>query len=50
VAALGARLLLQTALEAEVTEFLGRHRYQRRQGVTEVKDGSRNGYGTLSRK
>jgi putative transposase len=29
VARLGARLLLQTALEAEVTAFLGRDRYQR---------------------
>ncbi len=29
VARLGARLLLQTALEAEVTEFLGRERYAR---------------------
>ena len=27
VARLGARLILQTALEAEVTEFLGRDRY-----------------------
>jgi hypothetical protein len=26
---LGAQLLLQTALEAEVTTFLGRDRYQR---------------------
>ena len=30
VARLGVRLLLQTALEAEVTGFLGRDRYQRR--------------------
>jgi hypothetical protein len=29
VARLGARLLLQAALEAEVTAFLGRDRYQR---------------------
>ncbi len=29
VARLGARLILQSALEAEVTEFLGRDRYQR---------------------
>jgi len=29
VARLGARLILQTALEAEVTEFLGRDRYAR---------------------
>ena len=31
VARLGAQLLMQAALEAEVTEFLGRDRYQRRQ-------------------
>jgi putative transposase len=30
VARLGARLLLQSALEAEVTEFLCRNRYERR--------------------
>ena len=29
VARLGAQLLMQAALEAEVTEFLGRGRYQR---------------------
>jgi hypothetical protein len=29
VARLGARLILQTAVEAEVTEFLGRDRYAR---------------------
>ncbi len=29
VARLGAQLLMQAALEAEVTEFLGRQRYQR---------------------
>ena len=29
IARVGARLLLQTALEAEVTAFLGRDRYQR---------------------
>ena len=29
VARLGAQLLMQAALEAEVTEFLGRERYQR---------------------
>jgi putative transposase len=29
VARLGAQLLMQAALEAEVTEFLGRDRYQR---------------------
>ena len=30
VARLGARLIMQTAMEAEVAEFLGRARYQRR--------------------
>ena len=29
VARLGAQLLMQVALEAEITEFLGRDRYQR---------------------
>jgi putative transposase len=49
VARLGARLLLQTALEAEVTEFLGRNRYQRRKAATEsARDGSRNGYSPLT--
>src|SRR6478672_4463569 len=32
VARLGAQLLMQAALEAEVTEFLGRERYQTRRG------------------
>jgi putative transposase len=41
VARLGVRLLMQTALEAEVTEFLGRERYAR--GERE-RAGSRNGY------
>jgi putative transposase len=48
VARLGARLIIQTAVEAEVTEFLGRARYQRAAGVEEeggsVRAGSRNGY------
>ncbi len=30
VARLGARLIMQAAVEAEVAEFLGRARYQRR--------------------
>ena len=34
-------LLFQVALEAEVTEFLGRERYARGEGVHE---GSRNGF------
>jgi putative transposase len=45
VARLGARLILQTALEAEVTEFLGRERYARRD---RARAGSRNGYGDVT--
>jgi putative transposase len=41
VAHLGVRLLMQTALEAEVTEFLGRERYVRGE---RARDGSRNGH------
>ena len=41
VARLGARLLLQTALEAEVTAFLGRERYQR---DPDANSGHRNGH------
>ena len=41
VARLGVRLLMQTALEAEVTEFLGRERYAR---GDRDREGSRNGY------
>ena len=41
VARLGARLLLQTALEAEITEFLGRDRYAR---GDRTRAGHRNGY------
>jgi putative transposase len=48
VARVGARLLLQTALEAEVTEFLCRNRYQRRKLAEEARAGSRNGYGELT--
>lgn len=44
VARLGARLLLQTALEAEVTEFLGRGRYERRALAKTGRSGSRNGF------
>jgi putative transposase len=44
VARLGARLIMQTALEAEVAEFLGRSRYQRRTEVPDARPGSRNGY------
>jgi putative transposase len=44
VARLGAQLLMQAALEAEVTEFLGRDRYQRAALVQDARPGSRNGY------
>lgn len=41
VARLAVRLILQSALEAEVTEFLGRDRYVRSE---REREGSRNGY------
>ena len=44
VARVGARLLLQTALEAEIDEFLGRGRYQRASNVEGSRPGMRNGY------
>ena len=44
VARLGARLIIQTALEAEVEVFLGRARYQRAAGAEDPRAGSRNGY------
>ena len=44
VARLGARLIIQSALEAEVEVFLGRARYQRAAGVEDARAGSRNGY------
>jgi len=44
VARLGAQLLLQAALEAEITEFLGRGRYQRAAACEDARPGSRNGY------
>jgi transposase-like protein len=44
VARLGAQLLMQAALEAEVTEFLGRGRYARAAGTEDARPGSRNGY------
>src|SRR5215472_16647592 len=44
VARLGAQLLMRAALEAEVTEFLGRDRYQRAAACEEARPGSRNGY------
>ncbi|WP_297797137.1 IS256 family transposase [Mycobacterium sp.] len=44
VARLGARLIMQAAVEAEVEQFLGRARYQRREQVPDARPGSRNGY------
>ena len=44
VARLGARLIMQTAVEAEVEEFLGRARYQRAAGLEDARVGSRNGF------
>jgi putative transposase len=44
VARLGAQLLMQAALEAEVTEFLGRDRYQRAAACGDARPGSRDGY------
>src|SRR5215472_8517385 len=48
VARLGAQLLMQAALEAEVTEFLGRDRYQRAALTQDARPGSRNGYREVS--
>jgi transposase-like protein len=42
VARLSVRLVMQSALEAEVTEFLGRDRYARGE---RARAGMRNGYG-----
>ena len=44
MARLGAQLLMQAALEAEVTEFLGRDRYARAASTEDARPGSRNGY------
>jgi len=44
VARLGAQLLMQAALEAEITEFLGQHRYQQAAAFQDARPGSRNGY------
>ncbi len=44
VARLGARLIIQTAVEAEVEEFLGRAHYQRAASAPGAREGSRNGY------
>lgn len=44
VARLGTRLIIQAAVEAEVTEFLGRARYQRAADTDDGRAGMRNGY------
>ena len=44
VARLGAQLLLQCALEAEVSAFLGRDRYARMVEAEDARQGMRNGY------
>jgi putative transposase len=44
VAQIGARLLLQIAIEAEATEFLRRERYARAATCPDAREGSRNGY------
>ena len=44
VARLGAQLLLQAAVEAEVTGFLGRDRYARAASTEGAATGQRNGY------
>ncbi len=45
VARLSVRLVFQAALEAEVTEFLGRDRYAR---GDRAREGFRNGYGEVT--
>lgn len=45
VARVSTRLIMQTAIEAEVTEFLGRDRYAR---GDRARDGSRNGYAPVT--
>jgi Transposase, Mutator family len=44
VARLGARLIIQTAVEAEVEVFLGRARYQRSAAAADARPGMGNGY------
>ena len=44
VARLGARLIIQTAVEAEVEVFLGRAHYQRAAECPDARAGSRNGF------
>ena len=48
VARLGAQLLLQCALEAEVSARLGRERYQRAATCADARAGMRNGYCPVS--
>lgn len=48
VGRLGARLLLQQAMEAEVDEFLGRARYQRAAAAGETRPGMRNGHHSVT--
>src|SRR5258708_28425712 len=43
-ARLGARLIIQAAVEAEVEVFLGRARYQRAAECPDARAGSRNGF------
>ena len=45
VARLSVRLVMQAALEAEVSDFLGRERYARREGA---RAGQRNGYSPIT--
>jgi putative transposase len=44
VGRLRVRLVMQAALEAEMTEFLGRARYQRHEAAVESRPGARNGW------
>jgi len=44
VARFGAQLLLQAAMEAEVSQYLGRERYERLAGAGDAREGMRNGY------
>lgn len=48
VARLGARLIIQTAVEAEVEAFLGRARYQRVADCPDAREGSRNVYSDVT--
>ena len=45
VARLGAQLLMQAALEAEITEFLGRDRYHRAAACADARPGPAMGTG-----